>query len=287
MLVPNSTWVPPTLLELYRECCTRLLVPSRWCREKLEAYDLGLPIDVVPHGVDEGFARLPTHRRILRDTWEGKASGIPFVVSHWSTSGGRRKGTVELVEAWRMLASQRQIPSGAKLELFLDSGAESALLEHLYDDGIPNGVELNPRLCANPRTMSSILGASNIVCQPSRAEGFGLIPLEARVCGVPVVATFCSGHSEHLSGVGTDQGVVRVDHGPDGPIDDGPGALAPTVAASDIADSLSYAFENWPRLDEAAAAHAARVGVEWSWRKQLGPWIEQCGGVDGNQEKGR
>ena len=47
--------------------------------------------------------------------------------------------------------------------------------------------------------MASYLGGFDLVCQPSRAEGFGLVPLEARACGVPVAATLCTGHADHMA----------------------------------------------------------------------------------------
>jgi len=113
------------------------------------------------------------------------------------------------------------------------------------------------------------LRSAHLICQPSSAEGFGLVPLEARACGVPVAATRCTGHAEHMGDCGEMDGVVAINCGPIGPSDDYPGARAPTVDADAIADALEAAYGQWRELAVAAQVRAPQVRSRWAWETVL------------------
>ena len=98
-----------------------------------------------------------------------------------------------------------------------------------------------------------------------------MTPLEARACGVPVVATECTGHSQgHVRG----RGVIVVPHGDLSPIDDGPGAVAPSVSSEDILKALHAAYDQWAGLAWAAQAGAEKVRKDWSWDAVTTRWLE-------------
>jgi glycosyltransferase involved in cell wall biosynthesis len=117
-----------------------------------------------------------------------------------------------------------------------------------------------------PKMFTSILRAAHIVVQPSRSEGFGLVPCEALCCGTPIVATSCTGHSAYLSGAVP--GHIEVEHGPYAPIDDYPGATAPTVSEDAIAEALVRASGNWMELAEDALRCAPAFAQAWTWEKR-------------------
>ncbi len=271
MVAPNSDQLPPRLVRGLDSLATEILVPSGWAREVVTAHTQ-VPVRVVPHGVAPGYqpqaaARATAQRNFARGA---------FDVVHFSSSERERKSTIPLIEAWSQLTASGALPSDATLRLVLDVEAMSRTLAWMAEQmgtgrtGLGN-VRLMIRLNAPPEAMAAFLATQHVVCQPSRGEGFGLVPLEALACGVPVVATACTGHSEwFLPGL---PGALPVETGPDGPIDDLDLANAPTVTPEAIAAALRTAYETWPALDTAAAVGAEAIQREWAWSHQLAPFV--------------
>jgi glycosyltransferase involved in cell wall biosynthesis len=280
MVAPNSDRVPDRLLGLLGAHCTDIMVPSHWALEVMaQEVDRALErqhmkraprLRVVPHGLDEGFR---CQHPLLFEARERYREGA-FEVLHFSTTEFQRKGTALLLEAWRSAMSRGALPDRARLTLVLDVPAAGRTVEWMADHGYDcSSVFVSSRGDYAPATLARHLGQYvHVVCQPSRGEGFGLVPLEARACGVPVVMTACTGHSEHVREGAA--GVVVVPHGPSAGIDDVPGARAPEVAAQDIEAALVEAYTSWSSLSNAAEVAAQRVGEEWSWKRKLQPWIQ-------------
>jgi mannosyltransferase len=189
-----------------------------------------------------------------------------------ATSERERKGTIPLLEAWERVVPQ--LGDSPRLHLVLDAAAMSAAQVAIAERRFTSSTILvHERMDYAPYSMSAALGACHVVCQPSRSEGFGLTPLEARACGVPVIATACTGHSEHLA-AGM-PGVVIVEHGALAPIDDLPGASAPSVTSDAVATALLTAHAQWEALDCAAAEAAEQIRSEWAWPAKLSQWLGQ------------
>lgn len=272
MVAPNSDRLPPQLVEILRSVCTDILVPSRWAARVAATY-FDHPIHVVPHGLHPAMVRHPEVRERTREAFE---QGV-FVVAHLSTSDRQRKGTMELVRAWEILTQRGAITDRAHLDLVLDLDAKNRMIEWFEErGGVPPNVQLHPRPNLSPENMALALSTAHVVCQPSRGEGFGLVPLEARAVGVPVVATVCTGHSEHL--VDGQPGLIVVPHGPAVPIDDLPDASAPQVQPEALAACLLRAYKTWKKLDQDASAASDRVRAEWAWEVQLAPFMNQLKG---------
>jgi len=270
MVAPNSNYLPPVHCKMLDAIATDVLVPSAWAARML-ACMIDQPIQVVPHGVHAGFERNAIQAERLRHDYD---SG-QFRVLHLSTSERQRKSTYELLCAWKRLIEQHCLPERAQLFVVLDHMAQLRLAERMVDAElvVPNVLSL-PRYDAAPRTMADLMRQAHVVCQPSRSEAFGLTPLEALACGTPIVATACTGHAEYLSRIDV-PGFVIVPEGELSPIDDGPGAVAPSVNEDSIFAALNAAYENWPDLSVAAFDAAPAVAVNWSWSRQLTPWIAQ------------
>lgn len=292
-VTPNSTFVPKELLgPILKLTNPRILSCSLWGTQiiadvlvemgctlvALEASASGrgmvqgknpdgalFEIHTVRHGVS-GFAPV---REEIHKTREDHSRGA-FRVVHFSTTDGQRKGTLELIQAWQ----QVQLGKDAKLFLVLDYHARAQLQARMVaeDLPLPSSVVMVPRADIDAERMSGLLCHMHLVACPSRGEGFGLLPLQARACGVPVVATLTTGHSAgHVQG----GGVVSIDQSPEMvPIDDGPAALAQAVRPEDIAAALREAHLGWRTLSQLALAEAPAVIEEWSWHRQLTPLLE-------------
>jgi glycosyltransferase involved in cell wall biosynthesis len=270
LVAPNSDKSPPRLLATVVEHSTRILTPSDWGTRVVQAQltELGLscPVSTAPHGIAPELRVHPEARATMERSYQEGA----FKVLHFSTSDRQRKGTRELLQAWQELAPV--LGDRAHLILVLDPLAESALRAWCVDEDAQRlilhpQVSLLTRLDCSPADMARVLSSVHVVCQPSRGEGFGLVPLEARACGVPVVMTDCTGHSQHTH-IG-DPGVLVVPTYDPAPIDDWEGARAPALRVPDLIEFLAGAHALWPSLNASARAAAPEIQSWWSWPEQL------------------
>lgn len=240
------------------------LTPSTWGKNVIERAFPDRQIIVAPHGVTEEV-HTPSYA-MLAATAHEYSLGL-FNVLHLSSTESDRKSTRRLMEAWKRLKTGRSLPETAKLYILMNPTEVSRLRWWAADIGLKTeDVEIEPGLVHNQRSIAALYSTMHVVCQPSRAEGFGMVPLEALCMGVPVVATASTGHAEFAS-TGL-PGLVVVPHGPSAPIDDFPGATAPTVSVEAIASMLQYAYVRWLSLAEAARQNAPALASEWSWQKK-------------------
>jgi glycosyltransferase involved in cell wall biosynthesis len=251
------------LLPVQRPLLDGLLAPSAWARAVLQSSFPQHRIICAPHGVNPEVHRPSpgTHEQNCKDFEAGQ-----FRVLHFTSTLGQRKGTRELLLAWRRWARAEGGHRAAKMLVFANPLAVNELMRQVHELGIADSVGVSAVTSASGHDMAATIRYAHLICQPSRGEGFGLVPLEARACGVPVLATACTGHSEHMS-PGT-PGVIAVSHGDLESIDDYPGALAPSVSPSDIWAALETAHARWGSFAEEAQAAADEVRREWSWENK-------------------
>lgn len=257
MLAPNSDQVPEAMRAFLPTVLTGLMAPSRWGVRILRSL-FELPVYLVPHGVHAAYRVNRSARANVLAAFE---TGRKFHVLHMTSTNSERKGTKLLLRAWK--GFRQSVPAELTVVCRYDGYAEMCelLLEEDVDD-----VRVLPSDGMPHEHVMSCFNVAHVVCQPSRAEGFGLVPLEAKAAGVPVVMTSCTGHADHVMEGAT----VVVETGADAPSDDMPNAMSPTLEASSVERALEASFDAYPLLHAKALERADDVAARYSWQNTTG-----------------
>lgn len=276
MLAPNSEGIPPLIKQELsdsvrnpatgerRPAITGLLAPSSWAKKILQREFPRHPVILCRHGVLPEFKPDPNLRKMAKCMF---AAG-EFRVLHVTSSRLSRKCTRETILAWKQLHSR--YPK-SKLEVFVNPEFVSEyvdLVQRLEAGGTTTIVPGQNYLLD---VFANGIQAYAFVVQPSRAEGFGLVPLEARACGVPVVATDNTGHRDHVKGEGT----IVVPSEAEMPSDDFPGARAPSVSVEAIFRGMQRMVDRFEIENDAASRVAVELGKYWSWEKQVASAVQE------------
>lgn len=279
LLAPNSETLPRGLTEKLTATSNVLpggyltggvVAPSEWAGEVLRR-ELGVPVVVAPHGVTPSV-----HRPVAAaaDDCVAVYREGGFRVVHFTSSDSERKGTRELVSAWAKLKKSGCGWETAQLHVVATALVAGRIQWWAADAGLSQeDVVFRPAFSLSPSVLAAVYRSYHVVCQPSRGEGFGMIPLEALACGTPVVVTRATGHAEVFGE--RRPGAVIVPHGELAATNEFPGAQAPAVRADDIAASLRYARDTWEELSRRAQRNATALAAEWAWEKKTGPAMKE------------
>lgn len=157
------------------------------------------------------------------------------------------KGIDALIEAMRMLDA-RDVP------LTLAVAGAGPLEEDLNSSGLSNIVVLG-RL--DQSDVAALLIASDVLCLPTRSEGFATSLLEAAACKTPAIITNVGGVAEMIPN--SSFGTVINDAQP-----------------CTIADALQWAFDNKAALVKQGSLCNARARELYLWRNTAEAVIHAC-----------
>ena len=153
---------------------------------------LSRPSQVILHGIDAETFHPPGDRRALRRALglsEGFTIGCFGRIRH-------QKGTDVFVEA--MLEVLPHHPGASALVMGRATGKHRSFLQFLREKVARAGLE--DRILFLPEApvdaMPQWYQALDLFVAPQRREGFGVTPLEAMACGVPVIATTAGAFDE-------------------------------------------------------------------------------------------
>jgi glycosyltransferase involved in cell wall biosynthesis len=157
-----------------------------------EAIAAGVPrnrVHYLPNAIDMARFHPPTdaERSALRARFD-IPGGIAACVFLGRLS--REKGLMDLMEAWKRLR-----PSNA---ILLVAGPD--MTSHAWDVGPAarafarqHGLDASIRFIGPTNDVASLMGAADVVVQPSHFEALGLSAVEALACGAPVIASAVGG----------------------------------------------------------------------------------------------
>lgn len=171
-------------------------------REEAE-YDLADHIFVLSRWVKGSFAGTPVQHKVVQfssqlaqaDLWGPPAFGWagkgPRLTACTVGQTGLRKGTLDLLEAWRLHFAGRH-PGRLIICGLPEQGAPESLAHRLRAEyAKTSGVETMGWV--DIRSMRSIYGQSHMLVSASVEEGSTMPGVEAAMCGIPVAATPNSG----------------------------------------------------------------------------------------------
>jgi UDP-glucose:(heptosyl)LPS alpha-1,3-glucosyltransferase len=227
----------------YRPGTRRVLAAaSRGVARELERHYPGVPVTVVPNGVDcDRFAPDPDARRRVR-----AAEAVPdddivalFVGGDWD-----RKGLRVVIEA--LAVAVRRAPT---LRLWVVGHGDRKRFHALAARRrVANRVEF-----FGPRSDTErFYRAADVFVFPTRYEAFPLVALEAAAAGLPLVATPVNGVEELFEG---GEGGIAVERSPD--------------AVADALVALAARPDERARMGHAARERATALTWENSVRRTL------------------
>lgn len=232
---------------------TLIVVPSQWCYDAFVRSGVKTPIIVVNHGVDHVMTQ---------STARCDSDGPTFLHVSGSLSFAARKGTIPLLRAFKEFLKEYH---SARLILKVPptEGYQKALRMLEIEDAVSIVGEIIPD------GMTSMLSSVDAVIQPSRAEGFGMIPLEAMCLGTPAIMTAVTGHAEYFD----TETSIYIATGPDSRLETqaNPVGAAPTVTANAILDAMNSFMRRREDAAYCAAAWAEQYSDGWKWENVLAP----------------
>ncbi|MET9814808.1 glycosyltransferase [Streptomyces sp. NPDC006355] len=235
---------PPERVGIERQIgrgCARVLAT---CGDEVhELAEMGVPrsrVSVVPCGVDAEQFRpgvppggVPARRRPHRLLACGRL--VP------------RKGYDQAVRALARVPDAELLIAGGPAAGLLDDDPEARRLRRLAErTGVADRVRLLGAV--DPAAMPALIGSADLVLCTPVYEPFGIVPLEAMACGVPVVATDVGGHRDSVADGITGRLVPPQD----------PEAVAAAVRELLTDDALRRRY---------GSAGRARVLTHYTWRR--------------------
>ncbi|KUN40273.1 glycosyl transferase [Streptomyces longwoodensis] len=221
--------------------CARVLATC--ADEVYELADMGVPpqhVSVVPCGVDaEHFrpGRPGTDVPARRERHRLLACGRLV----------RRKGYDRAIRALTRIPDAELLLAGGPPAGLLEADDEAERLLLLAERlGVADRVRLLGAV--DPARMPALMGSSDLVLCTPDYEPFGIVPLEAMACGVPVVATDVGGHRDSVA-------------------DGTTGRLVPTGDPAAIAATVRELLTDERLRRRYGAAGRDRVMARYTWQR--------------------
>jgi glycosyltransferase involved in cell wall biosynthesis len=176
-----------------------------------------------------------------------------------------RKGIGNVIEAVARLPEVELVVAGGPPRDVLGDDPEGGRLLRLADDlGIADRVDF--RGCIDRDEVAPLLRSADVVACTPWYEPFGIVPLEAMACGVPVVASAVGGPIDTVVHRGT-------------------GLHVPSRDPDALAAALRELLEDEALRRQLGAAAARRVRARYSWRHTAATLSEAYRSLSGERRQ--
>jgi glycosyltransferase involved in cell wall biosynthesis len=163
-----------------------------------------------------------------------------------------RKNLDGLVDAYCALPSSKRNGTGLLLV-----GVNGWKIEKLFDKILGKVSEgyniMRPAHYVADEDKPAIISGAKLLVYPSHYEGFGIPPLEALACGVPVITANNSSLPEVVGDTGE---------------------MVDSKNTEAITKAISEALNNWPELSERIQVEGPAKAREFSWRKSAQTFLD-------------
>jgi len=170
-----------------------LVTASKWGAEVFRANGLEQPMLVMPHGVDRGIFNPDVKPSI-------KFEGNPTVFINVSKKEVR-KGHEELIEAFcRAFSPKDNVRLIMHWRNRFYSDEQNEAWDNLYKNSMMGDkIHIVPGFLDSQEEVAGLYASADCGVYPSKAEGFGLGPLELMSCGKQIILTNNTGHKEYAT----------------------------------------------------------------------------------------
>ena len=236
----------------------RICIPSEYCKSLYSMSMYFKRIMVVQHGVNDVFTQERTER-IARDN---DPFSFLYVFQNSETGGSViRKNLDALLEAFAMIRKKHNC------SLIIKTGSNFPFDVTSMEEKHPGVIIITRHFSLNE--MVALYRSHHAYINPTRAEGFGMTPLEAMACGVPVISTIHSGLTEFLN----EGNCIPIKHVPGTAKDTfryatNDGTIF-RVETEDIKNAMIECMTNYERYSEIAKKNVENVKENYSWEKVL------------------
>ncbi|PRX96175.1 glycosyltransferase [Allonocardiopsis opalescens] len=232
---------PPERIGLERAVGEDFAAIIATCRDEArELRSMGIPrrrTSVVPCGVD--LSRFTPDGPVARRGERPRILSIGRLVP--------RKGVDTLVRALAAVPEAELLVAGGPPKDELDGDPEVARLRRCAEAAGTAGRVRFLGQVPRPQ-VPKLMRSADVVVSVPWYEPFGMVPLEAMACGVPVVASRVGGHVDTV-------------------IDGLTGTLVPPCRADELARALRTLLSDPCRLESLGIAAADRAAARFSWER--------------------
>lgn len=261
-ILTEQDFVPPDMVRSLNSL-TALWAPSAYVAGVYRHQGVTKDVKVFPHGIDPAFAVL-----------DGVDRNDQFTFLSVSGIYQQRKGVFELAHAFGTAKT-------GDAKLILITALTDELMEIVRSSPKRERIQVYlPERPLGPSAMAHLLNKVHVYVAASKAEGFGLIPCEARACGTPTALTHATGHREHFRpGVDVEIPTTGFEWVPSEDADRRVQykGRVPSVPIDGVITALENSYDNWSALHGKLKASIAER-PERTWAEALQPlmrWMNE------------